>query len=522
MDAVFERILQISISGGVIVLAVLVLRCLLHRAPKRTVCLLWMIAVLRLLVPFEIESDWSLQPDPVVEFVPPTQVEHIASSDTVQGMIPPEYPDNAVEHPMPERLRQEEPARILPWIWLSGVAVLTVHGAACYFHLKRRVRDAVILEEGVWISPGLDTAFVLGYFHPRVYMPVLSGTERELMLRHERCHIRRLDHWWKLLAYAAVAVHWFNPLAWVTYVLLCRDMELACDQETVKDMDNEKRKAYAATLLNCAVKRSGIAACPVAFGEISVKERIKMVLNYKKPGFWVTGIALIAAAAVGVCLLTSPKTLTELNKCEQGLMQWQEMKTYELHDSSSSVGNFALDHWSECTYLSLDGERLMRHEYGDGIGCWKHWKNGTAYIHEFGSLDAGWEDCGWQEGSFQEAETIHWAMDLRWEDLTVHHCESADGGKTVQLAVEHRTLGPGTMNFCFDDAGALRSISRTFTIGNDEGLSSVCTDTVELRNRSRDFIEQIYEQYGVKPELYREECTDDHYDTQNRIVRPSS
>lgn len=513
MDAVFGRVLEISLSGSIIVVAVLILRLLLRQAPKRAVCLLWLMAVLRLLVPFEIQSSWSLQPtvQPGI-FIPGEEPQDYFNSGPVTEAVPPEFLENAVTYPLqPLPEKETELVDLLPWIWLVGVGILGVYGAVSYLRLQRRVRDAIVLEEGAWICPGLETAFVLGFFRPRVYLPVLTGQERELVLLHERCHIRRLDHWWKLAAFAAVGIHWFNPLAWVTYGLLCKDMELACDQETVKDMDNASRKAYSEALLRCAARCRGIAACPVAFGEISVKERIKMVLNYKKPGFWVTAIALIAAIGLGFFLLTSPKELTELRKCEQGLKQWQEMKTYELHDSSTSVGDYALEHWSACTYLSLDGEHLMRHEYGEGLGCWKHWKDGTAYIHEFGSLDELWEDCGWQVGSFREAETIHWAMALRWEDLTVHHCESADDGKTIQLAVEHTKLGPGTMNFCFDDDGALRSISRTFTIGNDEGLSSVCTDTAELQDRDRESIEQIYEQYGVKPELmglYREKSPD--------------
>lgn len=512
MDAVFGRVLEISLSGSVIVLAVLALRLVLRRAPKRAMCLLWLMAVLRLLMPFEIESNWSLQPKPEVfsgaAAEAPEWTEYF-DSGPVSSTVPPEVLEevleNAVEYPLQQvptpAKEKAEPMDFLPWIWLAGVGLLAVHGTVSYLELKRRVREAVILEEGVWISPGLDTAFVLGFLRPQVYLPVLPVQERELVLLHERCHIRRLDHWWKLAAYAAVSIHWFNPLVWVLYVLLCRDMELACDQETIRGMDSARRRAYSQALLNCAVKRSGIAACPVAFGEISVKERINMVLNYRKPGFWVTAAALIAAIAVGVCLLSSPKELSDLEKCEQGLKQWQGMETYELHGSSSSVGDYALENWSERTYLSLDGEHLMRHEYGEGLGCWKHWKDGTAYLHEYGSLDALWENTGWQEGSFQESETIPWAMTLRWEDLTVHHCESADDGKTVQLAVEHTRLGPGTMNFCFDDDGALRSISRTFTIGNDEGLSSVCTDTVELKDCDRTWIEQLYEQHGVKPEL---------------------
>ena len=205
MDAVFERVLQISLSGSVIVLAVLVLRLVLKNAPKRAVCLLWMIAILRLLVPFEIQSDWSMQPPPP-EFAPPQVQEEYFDSGTVQSPIPPEYLENTVEYPLDRPPAQVKITDVLPWLWVLGAVLLAVHGAVSYIRLKRRVRDAVILEEGVWLCAGLDTAFVLGFFRPQIYLPVLNQEERELVLLHERCHIRRGDHWWKLLAYATVSI----------------------------------------------------------------------------------------------------------------------------------------------------------------------------------------------------------------------------------------------------------------------------------------------------------------------------
>ena len=508
MDAVFSRLMEVSGEGSVIVLAVLALRLVLRRAPRRTVCLLWMLAVLRLLVPFKIESDWSLQPEQEV-FAPPVVQEEYFDSGTAQTPMIPEYLENAVEYPLdqptvPEKVTVSD---ILPWLWILGAGLLTVHGAVSYIRLKGRVRDAVVLEEGVWLCPGLDTAFVLGFFRPQIYLPVLDAQERELVLRHERCHIRRLDHWWKLAAYAAVSIHWFNPLAWVTYVLLCRDMELACDQDTVRGMDNAQRRAYSAALLNCAARRSGIAACPVAFGEISVKERIKMVLHYRKPGFWVTLVALIAAVAVGVCLLTSPKELTDLEKCQQALEKWQGMEAYELQVSNSSVGDFVETDWTQSYYFALDGEYLMKYVYGDGLGHWRHWKDGKGYHYQFGSLDAEWLDSGWKEDSFDKSAVVHWSMELQWDDLVVQHKESLDDGKTIILTVEQSGWGTGTMSFFFDDDGTLWSISRTYTLGNDDGLSSVCTSTVEMKDREREWIEKTFEEFGVAPELiglYRE------------------
>ena len=498
MDAVFSRLMEVSGEGSVIVLAVLALRLVLRRAPRRTVCLLWMLAVLRLLVPFKIESDWSLQPEQEV-FAPPVVQEDYFDSGTAQTPIIPEYLENAVEYPLDQPTVPEKVtvADILPWLWLLGAGLLAVHGAVSYVRLKGRIRDAVVLEEGVWLCPGLDTAFVLGFFRPQIYLPVLDEEERELVLRHERCHIRRLDHWWKLAAYAAVSIHWFNPLAWVTYVLLCRDMELACDQDTVRGMDNAQRRAYSAALLNCAARRSGIAACPVAFGEISVKERIKMVLHYRKPGFWVTLVALIAAVAVGVCLLTSPKELTDLEKCQQALEKWQGMEAYCFHESQSNVGDMAENEWSVVDYWSCDGEHLMRFSYAEGLGFWQNWKNGKSYIRDFGSADAQWSDTGWHETESQENVVIPWVMRLDWEELTVHGWESADDGKTVLLMVDLPTLGPGTMSFHFDEAGELRSVSRTFT----QPSTTVISGTIELKETDRTEIRQEMDYFDVTPEL---------------------
>ena len=499
MDAFFERILQVSLSGSVIVLAVLVLRMLLRKAPKRTICLLWMIAVLRLLVPFEIQSDWSMQPPPP-EFAPPqVQQEDYFDSGTVHSPVPPEFLENAVEYPLvrPDVPEKVTLSQVLPWLWLLGAGLLAVHGAASYWRLKRRVRDAIVLEEGLWVSPGLDTAFVLGFYRPRIYLPVLAEAERELVLLHERCHIRRLDHWWKLFAYAAVSVHWFNPLAWVTYILMCRDMELACDQETVKGMDKATRKAYSAALLNCAARSSGIAACPVAFGEISVKERIKMVLHYKKPGFWVTLIALIAAIAVGFFLLTSPKELTELEKCQQALQQWQEMDAYRFHQSQSNVGDMAENEWSVIDFWSSDGEHLMKFSYAEDLGHWQHWKDGKSYIRNFVSADAQWKETGWHKTESQENVVIPWVMRLDWDKLTVHNWESADDGRTVLLTVDFPTLGPGNLTFHFGDDGALRSVSRTFS----QPSTTVISGTIELVETDRAKIGEDMDRFGVMPEL---------------------
>ena len=232
-----------------------------------------------------------------------------------------------------------------------------------------------------------------------------------------------------------------------------------------------------------------------------------MVLNYRKPGFWVTLVALIAAVAVGVCLLTSPKELTDLEKCEQALEKWQGMEVYELQVSNSSVGNFVETDLTQSYYFALDGEYLMKYVYGDDLGHWRHWKDGKGYHYQFGSLDAEWVDSGWKEDSFDKSAVVHWSMELQWDDLVVQHKESLNDGKTIILTVEQSGWGTGTMSFFFDDDGALWSISRTYTLGNDDGLSSVCTSTVEMKDREREWIKKTFEELGVAPELvclYRE------------------
>lgn len=319
MDVLFQNLLNASFHGSIVICAVLVLRFLLKRAPKNTICLLWLLVGLRLLVPFEIESRFSLQPN--VEPVAQSQWGQMEVLGTVadenQAMIPAETirPEEIAEStktvvqaaPVEEKSSVNW-AELLPYGWLAVVLGMVGYSLISYLRLKRRVAGSVILTEGVWICPGLDTAFVLGFFRPQIYLPTgISESEQEFVLAHEKCHIRRGDHWWKLLGFIALSAHWFNPLVWVAYILLCRDLEMACDEAVIRNLSLDDRKAYSQALVSCAAQHRSIAACPVAFGEVSVRERIKSVMNYKKPKFWIILAAVIAVAVTGVCFLTIPK-----------------------------------------------------------------------------------------------------------------------------------------------------------------------------------------------------------------------
>jgi len=320
MTELFTNVVQASLYGSIVIIAVCLLRLVLKRAPKSLVCLLWLLAGIRLMMPFEIESNFSLQPrvepvvlqQPVTIQVPDIPVPETAPLPDVEASFPedpviPTEQTHIIYTVEDGKIRGVNVADILAWVWAAGMIALLCASAASYWKLKSKVREAWLSGDGSRECDRIDTAFVLGFLRPRIYLPVgLKEEERAFILSHEHTHIRRRDHLWKLVGYGILAVHWFNPLVWLAYGLLCRDMELACDEQVVKDMDVSQRKAYSAALLSCAAKHGRFAACPVAFGETDVKGRIKNVLNYKKPGFWITAIAVVAAVFVAVFLMTSP------------------------------------------------------------------------------------------------------------------------------------------------------------------------------------------------------------------------
>ena len=335
MDKLFIQVLNLSIAGAWMILAVLILRLVLKRAPKATVCGLWLLVGLRLLLPFSIESALSLIPSrqtvsaDIVEpgALPPVRVSGGQTFHTEEGGYAPpsqvELIDSGLpaldralnpvinESFAPEMGDSVDPLQVLTavsgWLWLLGSLVMLGYGAFSFLHLKLRLREAVLAGPGVREGSMVDSPFVLGIFRPVIYLPLgLSERDREMVLSHERAHLKRRDNWIKPLAFMLLAVHWFNPLVWLAYVLLCRDIESACDERVLRDMGREQRRAYSTALLNCSVRPRMISACPLAFGELSVKGRIKSVLNYKKPGFWISLAALAACALVAVCFLTDP------------------------------------------------------------------------------------------------------------------------------------------------------------------------------------------------------------------------
>ena len=316
MSGIFLKLLNLSISASWLVLVVLALRLVLKRAPKWVNVLLWGMVALRLMLPFSIESALSLIPS--AETLSPAVVRFDPAPTITSGV---ELIDNAVNPSLSESFAAAPLASVNPlyvwtylagWVWLIGLAAMLLYALVSYLRLRRRVSASIPLWENIYVCDEVPSPFILGIVRPRIYLPsALDEAQRGSVLSHERAHLARRDHWWKPLGFALLAVYWFNPLLWLAYTLLCRDIELACDERVLRGMDAGQVKAYSSALLACSVPRRMIAACPLAFGEVGVGARVKNALRYKKPAFWVVAASVAVCVVVAVCFLTNPLTDTD-------------------------------------------------------------------------------------------------------------------------------------------------------------------------------------------------------------------
>ena len=311
MNELFLKIINMSISASWLILAVLILRLVLKQAPKWVNVLLWGIVAVRLICPFSFKSALSLIPSAETF---PEKIISGPSFDIQTGISP---VDNRINDYLGDWYFEgvTVPANngnnimtILTIVWTIGILLLVAYTVISYWRLHREIDIAVRCKDNIFQSENVSSPFVLGIINPRIYLPFsMNEQDLEHVVAHEQAHIRRKDHWWKPLGFLLLTIYWFNPLMWLAYVLLCRDIELACDEKVIKGLGNEQRADYTQALVACSVNRRMIAACPLAFGEVGVKERVKSVMNYKKPAFWVVILAVIACVIVAVCFLTNPK-----------------------------------------------------------------------------------------------------------------------------------------------------------------------------------------------------------------------
>ena len=316
MAAVFLKLLNLSISASWLVLAVLVLRLISKRSPKWMNVLLWGIVALRLVLPFSIESALSLIPS--AETVSPAVVQFAPAPTITSGVS---VIDNAVNPSLSEHFAAVPTASVNPlyvwteiagWVWLIGLGAMLLYALVSYLRLRRRVSVSLPIQDHIYLCDAISSPFILGVVKPRIYLPSgLDEVQRQNVLSHERAHLARRDHWWKPLGFALLAVYWFNPALWLAYTLLCRDIELACDERVIRTMDESAVKTYSTVLLACSMPRKAVITCPLAFGEIGVKERVRNALHYKKPAFWVVAASVAVCVVVAVCFLTNPPTDTD-------------------------------------------------------------------------------------------------------------------------------------------------------------------------------------------------------------------
>lgn len=323
MIRIFVTLFTMSIGAAWLILIILFLRLLLRQAPKWVNCVLWGFAALRLVCPYVPESRFSLMPGvfrmqnrygsaadltlaqtPVIVGNPTQNVIEGAGAAGLTGI-----PTGAgtVATGFGGELFQQI-LSVGSILWLIGVLVMLGYAVYSYLRVRRQVSEAIWLRGNLWICDQVKSPFIMGLFRPKIYLS--SGMEEAQLpyvIAHEQAHLRRGDQWWKPLGFVLLMIHWYNPFVWVAYILFCRDLELACDESAVRDLTLEERKSYSYALLSCSMQRRLVTVCPLAFGEVGVKKRVKEVLNYKKPPFWILLAAVVVCVIVAVCFLTNPK-----------------------------------------------------------------------------------------------------------------------------------------------------------------------------------------------------------------------
>lgn len=317
MEGIFVKLLNMSVSASGFILIAVLLRALLKRSPKWIHCLLWGLVAVRLVCPLSFESSFSLAPRAdFVETKLGVQREdgrYMNSATDVSKVLNDDL-DNAQNKNLANKGNADRQGdwKKISWTWFVGAVLLLSYAAISYLRFRKKVQASVRLRDGIYVCDNIPTPFILGVIRPGIYLPSdMDEVQTDNVIAHERAHLSRLDQVWKPLGYCLLAVYWFNPLCWLAYVLFCRDMELACDEKVIRDMDVEDKKVYSRVLLSFSDPSHRIAAGPLAFGEIGVKKRIQSVLNYRKPAFWMVGLAILALVVTSLCFLTNPKAAND-------------------------------------------------------------------------------------------------------------------------------------------------------------------------------------------------------------------
>lgn len=436
MRELFLQIVNMSLTALWLILAVMLVRLLLHRAPKWISVLLWGIVALRLICPFSMESPFSLIPEtPAItaSFLPglnaggkePAMAENLAGKNTLsdeENVNPPAPSDKQAgiyysQGSTPKDENFPPMVDILAGIWLAGFLLLIGYSVFSWLRLKNRVKTTVLLRNHIFQSERISSPFVFGIVKPGIYLPYgMDENSLEYVIAHEEAHLQRRDHWWKLLGVLLLSIHWFNPLVWLSYVLFCRDIELACDEKVIKGLDRNQRADYSQALLNCSTTHRSIAACPPAFGEIGVKERVKSILSYKRPAFWMTLGAVAACIVLAFCFLTDPashQTLTWAQALSPEDVQSVRLELLAGSGTQSLAGELSPERIPSMTALLNEGRGKYVSQTADNWG-------GATYLFHIILQDGSSHTAGnagnrylMIDGDFYEAPHEYLAS---WED----------------------------------------------------------------------------------------------------------
>ncbi len=369
MGNIFLNLVNISVTASWIILAVIILRFALKKAPKWLACALWAAVALRLLLPFSFESALSLVPS-AQTVVPPSSIEESAP-DIQTGIEIFDAPINEyIDDNFAESAAQSTQSfgfdgimDIAALVWLVGAFAMLIYGLVSFLRVRFRVKMSIPYRENMYYCDKISSPFILGIFKPRIYLPPSLSTEQmEYVILHEKAHLKRKDHLTKPFGFILLSVYWFNPLVWLAFVLMCRDIELACDEKAIKQMDNKDKRGYSEALVSLSTGHSFVAACPLAFGEAGIKDRIKSIVNYKKPAFWTVLVSVILCVAVAVCFLTDPKTEKEphnnssISQGEQGNVgNIVSSEIAQNENSNASTSSFSSSENTSATASQADG-----------------------------------------------------------------------------------------------------------------------------------------------------------------------
>lgn len=397
MHKIFFEIVNNSLTASFLIVAVIVLRMILKRVPKWSICWLWAMVAIRLVMPFEIESRFSLLPDINLLQEEKNQdnltdsleleqkdgegelyIQHQQNlyQNENQQIIPPNQDDsNVAENGKEADDKSFSMSRIQValGVWLVGSFVLVFYAVLSFWKLKQKIAVSIHLHDNIYLCDDIESPFVMGIFKPCIYLTSKIPKEAwESILKHEYAHIKRADHIWKLLGYALLVIYWFNPLSWIAYILFCKDMELACDEKATKGMDKNQRVAYCEALLICNINRKKVDVCPVAFGEVGVKERIKQILNYKKSTLWMIFCAGIVCGIVAVCFMTNPESKKENEELFDENMEGvsENASKYEFED----LDNNGVEEYAKVYQINTEAEYICRYIF--------YWNGEAIYEYE--------------------------------------------------------------------------------------------------------------------------------------------